>query len=61
MCTSQDATASHQEVSRLQSRRGFLRTTGAREYHVKDSPPRQPADALDTAPVGYDFLSSVRF
>jgi hypothetical protein len=23
--------------------------------------PRQPADALDTAQVGYDFLSSVRF
>jgi len=25
------------------------------------SPPRSPADALVTARVGYDFLSTVRF
>jgi hypothetical protein len=25
------------------------------------SPPREPADALDTARVGYRFLSTIRF
>jgi sugar phosphate isomerase/epimerase len=38
---------------------------GVREYIVErddaGSPPRQPADALDTARVGYQFLSTVRF
>jgi sugar phosphate isomerase/epimerase len=38
---------------------------GVREYIVErddaGSPPREPADALDTARVGYQFLSTVRF
>ena len=38
---------------------------GVREYIVErddaGSPPRQPADALDTARVGYQFLSTIRF
>ena len=38
---------------------------GAREYIVErddaGTPPRQPADALDTARVGYQFLRTVRF
>jgi sugar phosphate isomerase/epimerase len=38
---------------------------GVREYIVERddaaSPPRQPADALDTAQVGYQFLRTVRF
>ena len=38
---------------------------GVREYIVErddaGTPPRQPADALDTAQVGYQFLSTVRF
>ena len=38
---------------------------GVREYIVErddaGSPPRSPADALVTARVGYDFLSTVRF
>ncbi|HEX3207441.1 MAG TPA: sugar phosphate isomerase/epimerase [Propionibacteriaceae bacterium] len=40
-------------------------TAGVREYIVErddaGSPPRQPADALDTARVGYQFLSAIRF
>jgi len=40
-------------------------TAGVREYIVErddaGSPPRQPADALDTARVGYQFLSTIRF
>jgi sugar phosphate isomerase/epimerase len=40
-------------------------TAGVREYIVErddaGSPPRQPADALDTARVGYQFLRTVRF
>jgi sugar phosphate isomerase/epimerase len=38
---------------------------GVREYIVErddaGTPPRQPADALDTARVGYQFLRTVRF
>ena len=38
---------------------------GAVEYIVErdnaGSPPRQPADALTTAEVGYDFLAAIRF
>jgi sugar phosphate isomerase/epimerase len=38
---------------------------GVKEYIVErddaGSPPRQPADALDTARVGYQFLHTVRF
>jgi sugar phosphate isomerase/epimerase len=38
---------------------------GVREYIVErddaGSPPRQPADALDTARVGYRFLRTIRF
>ena len=38
---------------------------GVREYIVErddaGTPPRQPEDALDTARVGYQFLSTVRF
>jgi len=38
---------------------------GAIEYIVErddaGSPPRQPADALTTAEVGYDFLTAIRF
>jgi sugar phosphate isomerase/epimerase len=38
---------------------------GVREYIVErddaGSPPRQPADALDTARVGYQFLRTIRF
>jgi len=38
---------------------------GVGEYIVErddaGSPPRQPADALDTARVGYQFLSTIRF
>jgi sugar phosphate isomerase/epimerase len=38
---------------------------GVREYIVErddaGTPPRQPADALDTARVGYEFLSTIRF
>ena len=38
---------------------------GVREYIVErddaGTPPRQPADALDTARVGYQFLSTIRF
>jgi sugar phosphate isomerase/epimerase len=38
---------------------------GVREYIVErddaGSPPREPADALDTARVGYQFLRTVRF
>ena len=40
-------------------------TAGVREYIVErddaGSPPREPADALDTAQVGYQFLRTVRF
>ncbi|HSO52931.1 MAG TPA: sugar phosphate isomerase/epimerase [Actinomycetes bacterium] len=40
-------------------------TAGVREYIVErddaGSPPRQPADALVTARVGYQFLSTIRF
>ena len=40
-------------------------TAGVREYIVErddaGSPPRQPAQALDTARVGYQFLRTVRF
>jgi sugar phosphate isomerase/epimerase len=38
---------------------------GVREYIVErddaGTPPREPADALDTARVGYEFLSTIRF
>jgi sugar phosphate isomerase/epimerase len=38
---------------------------GVREYIVErddaGTPPRQPADALDTARVGYEFLRTIRF
>jgi sugar phosphate isomerase/epimerase len=38
---------------------------GVKEYIVErddaGSPPREPADALDTARVGYQFLRTVRF
>ena len=38
---------------------------GVSEYIVErddaGTPPRQPADALDTARVGYQFLRTVRF
>jgi sugar phosphate isomerase/epimerase len=38
---------------------------GVREYIVErddaGTPPRQPADALDTARVGYQFLRTIRF
>ena len=38
---------------------------GVREYIVErddaGSPPREPADALDTARVGYQFLRTIRF
>jgi sugar phosphate isomerase/epimerase len=38
---------------------------GVREYIVErddaGTPPRQPEDALDTARIGYQFLSTVRF
>ena len=41
------------------------RTAGLVEYIVErddaGSPPREPADALDTARVGYQFLRTVRF
>jgi sugar phosphate isomerase/epimerase len=41
------------------------REAGVVEYIVErddaGSPPREPADALDTARVGYQFLSTVRF
>jgi sugar phosphate isomerase/epimerase len=41
------------------------REAGAVEYIVErddaGSPPRQPADALDTARVGYRFLRTIRF
>jgi sugar phosphate isomerase/epimerase len=40
-------------------------TAGVREYIVErddaGSPPREPADALDTAQVGYQFLRTIRF
>ena len=40
-------------------------TAGVREYIVErddaGSPPREPADALETARVGYQFLRTVRF
>jgi sugar phosphate isomerase/epimerase len=40
-------------------------TAGVREYIVErddaGSPPREPADALDTARVGYQFLRTIRF
>ncbi|MGH2815542.1 MAG: sugar phosphate isomerase/epimerase family protein, partial [Actinomycetota bacterium] len=40
-------------------------TAGVREYIVErvdaGSPPRQPADALTTARVGYQFLRTIRF
>ena len=55
LCTERDATASHDEIARLLNRRGFLRTAAG------GSPPRAPADALDTARVGYEFLRSIRF
>jgi sugar phosphate isomerase/epimerase len=41
------------------------RQAGVVEYIVErddaGTPPRQPADALDTARVGYQFLSTIRF
>jgi sugar phosphate isomerase/epimerase len=41
------------------------KTAGVVEYIVErddaGSPPRTPADALDTAEVGYDYLATVRF
>ena len=41
------------------------RKAGAVEYIVErddaGSPPRQPADALITARVGYQFLAEIRF
>ena len=44
---------------------GHSDTAGVREYIVErddaGSPPREPADALDTARVGYQFLRTVRF
>ena len=44
---------------------GHSDTAGVREYIVErddaGSPPREPADALDTAQVGYQFLRTVRF
>jgi sugar phosphate isomerase/epimerase len=44
---------------------GHSDEAGVREYIVErddaGSPPRQPAQALDTARVGYQFLSTVRF
>jgi sugar phosphate isomerase/epimerase len=40
-------------------------TAGVREYIVErddaGSPPREPAEALDTARVGYQFLRTIRF
>ena len=43
----------------------FSKKAGAVEYIVErddaGSPPRQPADALTTARVGYEFLSAIRF
>jgi sugar phosphate isomerase/epimerase len=43
----------------------IFRAQRVNEYIVErddaGSPPRQPADALDTARVGYEFLSTVRF
>ena len=44
---------------------GHSDTAGVREYIVErddaGSPPREPADALETARVGYQFLRTVRF
>jgi hypothetical protein len=44
---------------------GHSDTAGVREYIVErddaGTPPREPADALDTARVGYQFLRTVRF
>ncbi|HZB51887.1 MAG TPA: hypothetical protein VE547_22565, partial [Mycobacteriales bacterium] len=57
--TEHDATASHDEIARLLNRWGFLRTAAVGA--AGGSPPRAPADALDTARVGYDFLRTVRF
>jgi sugar phosphate isomerase/epimerase len=44
---------------------GHSDTAGVREYIVErddaGTPPREPADALDTARVGYQFLRTIRF
>ena len=53
MCTEHDATASHDEIARLVSRRGFLRTAAVGAAGV--------AVAGPTARVGYEFLRSLRF
>ena len=68
MCTGHDDTAGREEVARL-SRRGFLRTTVTTAAVVGTSGALAApalaqagiADALDTARVGYQFLTTVRF
>jgi len=54
-----------ERVTAEQSVRAQSRVAGVQEYIVErdnaGTDPREPADALDTAAVGYQFLRNIRF